>query len=530
MKKTANTLAESSFILILSTAVVKIISAFFKIPLASDNFLGEVGFGYFSVAHDLYMPFFLLAITGLPTAVSHIVAQKVSKNAKNDLLNSFSSCRRLFTLLGLFISLALVIITLPLCLLSRGENNSYYSIFAIIPSVFLCFVISAYRGYFEGFSNMYPTAVSKVIEALCKLVLGLLFSYIALRLTKSVAMASVFAITAITLGTAIATLYLHIKFKKNTTLKNTESKAHPKEELKLYLRLSLPFVFAGLTASIVALLDVFCVKIPLSLVDENYINTVVLQNGELSGNFSALLYGIRSKAFTVYNLIPTFTASLGVGALPILTSLAAKGDKNVLKQNANYTLKLISVVTFPAAIGLTALSDQIMALLYSSSTVLGGSLLKIYGVAALFAGFSIPLITVLQAIGKKRSTLLNITIAISIKIISSFILVSFAKVNIYAAAISTLLCYLYLCVSVFVVLFKAVGKCDIKNALLKPLFSALVCGISAYLITKISAGNTITALAILVAVAVYAILIILTRTFSKNEITQFPLIKRLFAR
>lgn len=530
MKKTANTLAESSFVLILSTALVKIISAFFKIPLASDSFLGEVGFGYFSVAHDLYMPFYLLAITGLPTAVSHMVAMNVSKNAQNDILNSFYSCRRLFTLLGIFISLALILITLPLCFVSNGENNSYYSIFAIIPSVFLCFIISAYRGYFEGFSNMYPTAISKVIEAVCKLLLGLLFSYFALRLTKSVALASIFAIIAITLSTAISTLYLHIKFKKRDTSKGKILKIHQKGELKLYLRLSFPFVFAGLTASIVALLDVFCVKIPLSLASDSYVNTVILQNGELSGDFSALLYGIRSKAFTVYNLIPTFTASLGVGALPIITSLAVDGNKAELKQNVNYTLKLISVVTFPAAIGLTVLSARIMNILYSNSSVLGENLLKIYGITALFAGFSIPLITVLQAIDKKRSAIINITITIVIKIVSSLILVSFAKVNIYAAAISTLICYLYLCTSVFVVLFKAIGKCDIKNTLLKPLFSALVCGISALLVSQISESMLVTALAIITAVLIYAIFILLTKTFSKSEISEFPLINRLFKR
>ncbi len=528
MKKTANTLAESSLILILSTALVKIISAFFKLPLASDSFLGEVGFGYYSVAHDLYMPFYLLAITGLPTAVSHIVAKKASKNAHNDLLNCFYSCRRLFTLLGFFIALALVLITLMLCLFSNGKNYSYYNIFAIIPSVFLCFIISSYRGYFEGFSNMYPTAISKVIEAICKLLLGLLFSFVALKLTNSVALASVFAIIAITLSTAISTLYLHIKFKNNISLKGTISKTTQKGELNLYLRLSLPFVFAGLTASIVALLDVFCVKIPLSLASDSYINTVISQLGESSGDFSALLYGIRSKAFTVYNLIPTFTASLGVGALPIITSLAVNDNKTKLKQNINYTLKLISVVTFPSAIGLTVLSDEIMHLLYSNSTVLGGNLLKIYGISALFAAFSIPLITVLQAIGKKRTAIINITIAIVIKIISSLILVSFAQINIYAAALSTLLCYLYLCISVFIVLFKTVGKCDINNVLLKPLFSALMCGISALFVSQISNSKSFTALAILTAILIYSIFILLTKTFSKKEISEFPLIKRLY--
>ncbi len=528
MKKTANTIAESSFILIVSTALTKVISAFFKIPLASDSFLGEVGFGYFSVAFDLYMPFYLLAITGLPTAVSHIIAEKVSKNAQNTVLSTFYSCRRLFILLGTIISLVLIIITLPLAVLSGDENNSFYSVSAIIPSIFISFIISAYRGYFEGFSNMYPTAISKVIEALSKLVLGLLFAYIGIKTTKNVALSSVFAVSAVTFATIFSTFYLHLNFKKLNSNKEINREKSEKGQLKQYLHLSLPFVFAGLTASVVALLDVFCVKIPLSFVNENYISAVVLQNGELIGDFSTLLYGIRSKAFTLYNLIPTFTAALGVGALPVITALKTKGDRCALKQNINYTLKLISVVTFPAAIGLTILSNQIMNLLYSNSSILGGNLLAIYGITALFSGLCIPLITVLQAVGKKRVTIINISVTVFIKIISSLILVSFPKVNIYAAAFGSLICYFYLCLATVFVLYKSIGGLDFINSLLKPLFSAILCGITALLVSHISDSDIVTVLSIFLAIIIYFVSLILTKTFSKNEIAQFPIINRFF--
>ena len=62
MKDSKQLLGESSVILVVTTILTKTISAIFKLPLASDAFLGEVGFGYFSVAHDLFMPFYLLAV------------------------------------------------------------------------------------------------------------------------------------------------------------------------------------------------------------------------------------------------------------------------------------------------------------------------------------------------------------------------------------------------------------------------------------------------------------------------------------
>ena len=81
---------QSAIILMLSTIAVKIIGACFKIPLSSRWFLGDLGFGYFSVVYDLFMPFYTLAISGLPTALSHIIAEFAAQKRFKDIKNTFS--------------------------------------------------------------------------------------------------------------------------------------------------------------------------------------------------------------------------------------------------------------------------------------------------------------------------------------------------------------------------------------------------------------------------------------------------------
>ncbi len=527
MKKSTETLAESSIILILSTALVKIISAFFKIPLANDLFLGETGFGYFSVAHDLYMPFYLLAMNGMPISVSYIISEKVTKNAQKEALESFFVFKRLFTRLGLICCLAFILATVPFFLFSSTNVESYYSIFAIIPSIFLCFLISAYRGYFEGFSNMYPTAFSRVIEALSKALLGLLFSYFTLKMTNNVALASVSAIIAITFGTFMSLMYLVLNFKRQNPINDSYISKNNKINLKPFFIAALPFVIAGISASFVALLDVFTVKLPLDYADKSYFDTVILQNKGINGDISSYLYGVRSKAFTIYNLIPTITSALGVGALPVLTGLSIKKQYNELKNDINYSLKLISVITLPASLGIISLSRGIMSLLYSSNDILGENLLKIYGFTALFSGFSIPMITILLAIGKKKITILNILLSIIIKIITALIMVSYSKINIYSAAYSSLLCYLYLFLAIMIVLIKEIGNISFINSFLKPFVSSALCAITAFLISLISDDKIYIVLAVVGAVTVYFFMIFITKTFSKSEISRLSIINKL---
>ncbi len=528
MKKTDNRLVESSFVLVFSTVLVKIIGAIFKIPLASETFLGKVGFGYFSVAYDIYMPFYLLAVNGLPTAVSHIVSNEISSQNDINAYKAVFSFRKLYFSLGLILSILILICILPIFIFSNNTNESYYSIIAIIPAIFLCFIVSAYRGYFEGKQNMYPTAISRDVEAIAKLFLGLFFAYITMKITGNIAYASAATITSISIGNLVSVIYLHFKFKKNIKHNydiNNKNNFHSNSIY--YLKLTLPFAFVGLSASIVALLDVFTVKIPLELVNKEYISIVTAQHGAvIPADFSAYLYGIRSEAYTIYNLIPTFTTVFGVSALPLITSFLANNKEHELKKNINYSIKLITTVTFPAAIGLTVLSGPVMSLLYSGQNITGENILKIYGITAIFSGIAIPLITILQSIGKKKTILINIFISILIKILVSYSLVLIPKINIYSAAIGTLACYFYLFISIIVIIKSRVGKTDVFNTIVKPLFSALLCGLTAYLISSISNNNLTTIIGIITAIIIYFTILFLTKCFSKEELNDFPIINK----
>ncbi|MBQ9957584.1 MAG: polysaccharide biosynthesis protein, partial [Clostridia bacterium] len=56
-------LLQGSLILGVATLLVKIIGAIYKIPLGWV--LGGVGSGYFSIAYDIYLPIFSIAMAGL---------------------------------------------------------------------------------------------------------------------------------------------------------------------------------------------------------------------------------------------------------------------------------------------------------------------------------------------------------------------------------------------------------------------------------------------------------------------------------
>src|SRR5574344_1892205 len=65
---------KGALILSMAGIVVKIMVAFFRIPLS--NLIGSVGMGYYQVVYPIYTLFLTLAVAGFPTALAKLVSEQ----------------------------------------------------------------------------------------------------------------------------------------------------------------------------------------------------------------------------------------------------------------------------------------------------------------------------------------------------------------------------------------------------------------------------------------------------------------------
>ena len=548
MKTQEKSFQRGALLLLCSAVIVKLIGALFKIPLSSKYCLGDLGFGYFSSAYDLFTPFYALAMAGLPVAVSKTVSEYLAKGRYGEVRQMLKVSRRVYLAAGLICFLCLSAIIYPFSKLTDSTGAGIYSLFAMTPSVVFCCLMSSYRGYYQGLNNMLPTAVSELLEALCKLVLGFGFGFFTVKITGDVAFGAAAAILGITVGTAVSTFYLKLYYRiKGDGISPDKLSGSPilggRSAAKALILIAVPVALASLAGNIALIIDALTVRRQLSALDEgsfniiremyaysvaDYNKTAVLPitNGQLS----ALLYGIRGKAYTLFNLVPTLTTVIGVSAVPVIAGLNAEKDYKALNRNLNSALKLVSLISLPAGIGLFVASDRIMELLYDSaaSVEIGAPLLKIFGIAAVFAGISIPLTGILQAMGKQKTALINIGAGAAVKLIIGMLTVAVPEINVNGAALGTLACYAVIFVLHTAVLLKSKEvTLDIKTVFLKPLVAALLCGVVAQMVLYIGNSLFITTLAILAAVLVYMICLILLKTLAEEDLMSLPQSERL---
>lgn len=544
-----------SLILVVSTALVKIIGAIYRIPLA--NILDTAGMGFYSTAYDLYVPMYSIAMAGLPVAISRIVAEHTASGRYKDAKKTLKMAQAAFLVTGstgfILMLILAFLLTGPMGVFNIGALPG---ILAIAPCLIFCCIMSAYRGYYEGLRNMTPTAISSVIEALGKLVFGFSLAYIILSKTGSYSYAAAGALLGITVGTAVSSLYLVIKYKltdKNyVTAEMYQASPDAKsgrETLKCIVLIAIPIVLGSLVNNVTSLIDVAMVQSQLAKAIEKApeyfkatYETLIAAETAKNAEFDWIkdlpnsLYGChRGYAFSIYNLVPVLTSVLGVSAIPVLAAAWAKKDLTEVKSNVQTMLRTTALIALPAGFGIAAVAEGILSLLYSNpeAIAIAAPNLRILGICAVFAGLNAPIINMLQAIGKQTVPLKNIAVGAVLKIVINFILVGTPEINILGVPIGTAACYAYICISNIICFIKYSGvKPDYLSVFVKPFVAAAACAITAFAASKllymvINKESLVTIISIALAGVVYLVMLGVLKAIERDDVISLPKGKKI---
>lgn len=573
MTKKQNVLGGAT-VLVIATALVKVIGAIYKIPLT--GIIGSLGRGYFASAYNIYTPIYAISMAGLPVAVSAIVSKNAALGKYRDVKQALKITFPLFLGLGVLGTAVLFLAAKPY-IDYVGSPLAIYSVFTIAPSILFCCIMSTYRGYYEGLNNMYPTAISQVIESVGKLVFGLLFSYSVIRYadvqiaetgsffgcvieTESdraivYAVAAAAAILGVTLGTVFGAFYtiLRHRIKKDGITKemlvNSPLASPKKDTFKEIIAIAVPTALSSLVLNITNFIDSMMIQNRLKEVvrvsfDEIfgiYGDSITAAN-VAKENIHTFLYGAYDTTLDFRNLVPTVMMTLGVSAIPIISGAIAKKDFKHVNETVNTVFRTTMLIALPAGAGFFALSEPIMRLLYNGTEnetgiAIAAPVLALYGLMMPILTLSSPLTNILQAVGRADVPAKSLALGCVFKIGLNYLLIGIPSINIKGAVFGTAFFYLLCIVYNFTVLKKETGvKIDIKTVLLKPLVCSVFCGAAAWGSYKLLGsvltfgdmsgrlnGNSLACLiSIGVAVVVYAISILLSKTLVKNDILLLP--------
>ena len=492
-------------ILAASIAVVKVIGALYKIPLG--RILGDVGFGHFNNAYAIYNLLLMVSTAGLPVAMSKTISEANALNRRNQVSRVFHVALVTFIILGSISSLIMFIFAQPLANL-QGDSLAAPAVRVMALSCFFVCTMSAYRGYAQGHSDMVPTAVSQVLEAMTKLIVGLFLAWYLLRLGFGSEFSAAGAIAGVTASGLVSLVYLMIRFRRKNSAqglaKTDDRPESAKHILKVLASIAIPIT---LSSSVV----------PIT----TYLDTVQVQN-------LLSLYGCYQKAITIYNLPSAFMVSLTACIVPAVSAALTKKDKIGAGKIAESALRVGALLALPAGVGLAVLSGPIIQMLYpETNQEIASHCLMVLGIASAFVCMMLLCNAILQANGRAALPIWFIAIGSATKLIVNFILVQMPSVGIKGAPVGTLVCFMLVSVMELIAI-KRVTPHPPKylRVFVKPVLAAAIMGAAAraaYGILAGHLGNTMSvAGGIVVGAIVYAILVLVLRIVSKDDLSLMP--------
>ena len=525
---------QGAALLALATAIVKVIGAFYKLPL--NMAIGAEGYSYFTTAYDIYAVMLLVSTAGLPVAVSRMVSQASTLGHTNRLKKVFRTSLTIFAILGAVSSVVMVFGAKWLANL-MSQPDAWISIACLGPCGLLICLMSAYRGYFNGQGNMTPTSVTQVIEAFIKLVVGLALAFLLVRLTGSVAMAAGGAIIGVTLGSALALIYMLAKFRKayRGLPVTHEDAGSTKDTVKELLAIAIPITIgsAGLQLLTVIESGLYMDRLVDLIGSGRYMGHMV--TGTVTAQkAAATLNGLFKMTQTIFNMPCSFIIPIAVSVLPAITSFLTMGDHQGVRETEESAARITGLLSLPCAVGLAVLARPVMALMggfEGEQLELRAKFMTIQGITVFLYAIIQYTNSLLQAHGYVNAPVVNMLSAGVLRLVLVYILVGNPDMGLMGAPIGAFVGYgLIAVMNLIAIQRKVAQKPKLLQNLLRPAIPALVMGVVVFFcyralvaVLGIDGSRIILCGApIAVGVVVYFVCVVLMKSITREDALLLP--------
>lgn len=563
MEKNKKSFIKGAAILGAAGLIVKIIGAFYRIPLT--NILqrgGYDGMVYYATAYPYYSWLLVISSAGFPTAISKLVSERVAVGDKKGATAVFKTAFRLLCIIGV-ITTALLFLGSGLIAKLADVPAANLSLMALAPSLFFVSIMCAYRGYLQGMQMMTGTALSQITEQVGKLIasytLAILFVKLYPGRPELWAMGTLIGISISEVLGLIVIWLIYKKSRRQLPSYKLEDMVISQKTFRnvglSLLTIAVPITLGASIMPITGIADTIFIK---RLLQAGYLARG-FSNEVVSGMAETGFVSLRSYVTPLINMPAVLTLALSMSLVPAIAPMRAARDRRGIRKVGTTGLKLAMLIGAPCAVGLFLIGAPVMALLYTkvrastdywaikgfipqilamapgkevSVYTLAGGIMQISAIGVLFLSLVQTLTGVIQGMGKQNVPVMFLLAGGIVKVVSMVVLMKFTKLGILGAAISTVLCYVVAGIgdTAYVI-----GHADIKldwfDVFVKPLGSALVMGVFVYLVYNLvyKMGHPTAAVfaALFAGVAVYAACLWIVKAFNKDDLSFMPARRKL---
>ncbi|MGM9987001.1 MAG: oligosaccharide flippase family protein [Bacillaceae bacterium] len=506
---------KGAFILTIATFIVKILSAIYRIPY--QNIAGDVAFYIYQQVYPLYGILLVFSTYGFPVIISKLVAERIEQERKEEIGN---------VLLVSFLTLSILCISLFYMLIKHTSELAVFlgdtELEPLIYVVsFFCLAIpfnSVLRGYFQGYNEMVPTAISQVSDQIVRVSIIILATVILVPMKVDLYFIGMVALLGGVIGSLVGSISLLIFFIR----KKKKVQWHWQRLWKFSsFSIVKAVIFQGLTICVANL-----VFILMQFIDSITLYTLLVENGA-GTHMAKVIKGVYDRGLPLIQVGTIVATALSLSLVPVISMAYAKKDIHTIKEKVTLSLKVNLFVGIAASVGLMCVMKPTNIMLFENAR--GTTALAILAYAILFGSMAMATATILQGIGGAWIPAFHVLIGMIVKYIGNSILVPLFAEN--GAAIATIVALFFIALlNYFAIvhytkmrLFKTIGaRKALVTSVIMGAILILLLGVEQFLFGSIEESRTLATgivfVNVLVGALIYFALLVKYRIFSYEEV------------
>lgn len=378
--------------------------------------MGDIGLGIYHMVFNFLMICIALTTTGIPTALSCLVAKESALKDKKDANIFFISTLYVSFFISLLISLLVSFNSTYLSFKLLQDENLNLFILSICPAIVVITISNVLRGYFYGIKKVMVPAIGQVIEQITRI----LFVFLLTMYISDKAMICYVTLLGISIGEATNVIYMSICLYKESSLYNNFT-----------IRLK-DFYYSSMETLKMAL-PITCNRMS-SVVLQSVSSMIVPSRLVLSGISYAQsigLYGVICGMVMPFIYLPfTIGSALVVNLIPSISQEVALNKIKNVKIKIYYAVILTVGVGVISSLFFYFFGEELCLIVFNNKTA--GIYLKAMFLAPLFLSLNQTLSGILHSIRKEVMSSVNTIVGMVIQVIAIYFLLPIPSLNMYA--------------------------------------------------------------------------------------------------
>jgi len=517
---------KSAGILAIGGIISKLLGLFFKIPIG--RILDSYGYGLYYNSYNIYNLLLTMSIVGIPVAISKMIAERASVKNYHGVYNVYKISMAVLIVIGGASSAFLFFGADWIIKAADWDQGSYYAIIGLAAAPFFVSIMCAIRGFFQGMQMMKPTAISQIIESFVRVIFGItLCIYLTNEFGQAQGAGGASAGASIAaVATTIFLIFTFVVFMRDFSKKMKNSKDKFKKEsskkiLKRLFDIAVPVTLASAFVALLGIVNSF-----------TYVSRLGVAG--IDSKMATILFGDFGLGQTMINVPLTFSSAMSLTLVPAVSASFALNDIPSIRRKTELGIRVMLLISLPSAIGLSIYSQPIFDLLFPAAHS-GGAILKYLAFSVIFIMIGNILQSVLQALDKFRIPVINLFIALIVKYILNYVLMSIPDIHIFGMVISNIGAFAVTALLNYIAIKRYVEiRLDTLQTIIKPLIASTIMGAFGIIFYRILSGIIPSGINVLISISlciiVYFVTLILIKGITREELILMPGGKKIIDR